>query len=63
MLTEVKLKATLSAQHIHRQHCEIQLARLCLLLYALIKTPFDLAKVYIFDNNFVKNLALNPGYI
>jgi hypothetical protein len=33
MLTEVKLKATLSAQHIYKQQCEIQLAKLCLLLY------------------------------
>jgi len=31
--------------------------------YALIKTPFDSAKVYIFDNDSVENLALDPGYI
>ena len=31
--------------------------------YALIKTPFDLAKVYIFNNDSVENLALDLGYI
>ncbi len=31
--------------------------------YALIKTPFDLAKVYIFDNDSMENLALDLGYI
>jgi hypothetical protein len=31
--------------------------------YGLIKTPFDSSKVYIFDNNSVENLALDPGYI
>lgn len=31
--------------------------------YALIKTPFDSAKVYVFDNDSVENLALDPGYI
>jgi hypothetical protein len=31
--------------------------------YALIKTPFDSLKVYVFDNNSVENLALDPGYI
>ena len=31
--------------------------------YALIKTPFDSAKVYIFDNDSVENLALDLGYV
>jgi hypothetical protein len=31
--------------------------------YRLIKTPFDLSKIYIFDNNSVENLALDPRYI
>ncbi|OBT54137.1 hypothetical protein VE04_06765, partial [Pseudogymnoascus sp. 24MN13] len=31
--------------------------------YGLIKTPFDSIKVYIFDNDSVENLALDPGYI
>lgn len=31
--------------------------------YALIKTPFDSSKVYVFDNDSVENLALDPGYI
>ncbi len=31
--------------------------------YALIKTPFDSAKVYVFDNDSVENLALDLGYI
>ena len=31
--------------------------------YGLIKTPFDSSKVYIFDNDSVENLALDPGYI
>jgi hypothetical protein len=31
--------------------------------YGLIKTPFDSAKVYVFDNDSVENLALDPGYI
>ncbi|KAN0108918.1 hypothetical protein V8E51_008660 [Hyaloscypha variabilis] len=30
--------------------------------YGLIKTPFDSSKVYVFDNNSVENLALDPGY-
>ena len=30
--------------------------------YALIKTPFDSTKVYVFDNDSVENLALDPGY-
>jgi hypothetical protein len=31
--------------------------------YALIKTPFDATKVYVFDNESLENLALDPGYI
>ena len=31
--------------------------------YGLIKTPFDSSKVYVFDNDSVENLALDPGYI
>jgi hypothetical protein len=31
--------------------------------YPLIKTPFDSSKVYVFDNDSVENLALDPGYI
>ena len=31
--------------------------------YALIKTPFDTSKVYVFDNESLENLALDPGYI
>ncbi|KAF2176506.1 hypothetical protein K469DRAFT_813152 [Zopfia rhizophila CBS 207.26] len=31
--------------------------------YGLIKTPFDTSKVYVFDNESLKNLALDPGYI
>ncbi|KAK6591437.1 hypothetical protein H4I95_05690 [Botrytis cinerea] len=31
--------------------------------YGLIKTPFDASKVYVFDNDSVENLALDPGYI
>jgi hypothetical protein len=31
--------------------------------YALIKTPFDTSKVYVFDNDALENLALDPGYI
>ncbi|KFY09998.1 hypothetical protein V491_07848 [Pseudogymnoascus sp. VKM F-3775] len=31
--------------------------------YRLIKTPFDSTKVYVFDNDSVENLALDPGYI
>ncbi|KAH6722778.1 hypothetical protein BKA61DRAFT_628670 [Leptodontidium sp. MPI-SDFR-AT-0119] len=31
--------------------------------YALIKTPFDTSKVYVFDNKSLENLALNPRYI
>ena len=31
--------------------------------YRLIKTPFDSAKVYIFDNDSIENLTLDPGYI
>ncbi len=31
--------------------------------YGLIKTPFDSTKVYIFDNDAVENLALDPGYV
>jgi hypothetical protein len=31
--------------------------------YGLIKTPFDSSKVYIFDNDSLENLALNPRYI
>jgi hypothetical protein len=31
--------------------------------YALIKTPFDTSKVYVFDNESFENLALDPGYI
>jgi hypothetical protein len=31
--------------------------------YTLIKTLFDLAKVYVFNNDSVENLALDLGYI
>ena len=31
--------------------------------YALIKTPFDSTKVYVFDNDSVENLALDPEYV
>jgi hypothetical protein len=31
--------------------------------YALIKTPFDTAKAYVFDNELLKNLVLDPSYI
>lgn len=31
--------------------------------YELIKTPFDSTKVYVFDNDSVENLALDPGYV
>ncbi|KAN0095005.1 hypothetical protein V8E51_015716 [Hyaloscypha variabilis] len=31
--------------------------------YGLIKTPFDSSKVYVFDNDSVENLALDPGYV
>lgn len=31
--------------------------------YGLIKTPFDSSKVYVFDNDSLENLALDPGYI
>jgi hypothetical protein len=31
--------------------------------YGLIKTPFDTSKVYVFDNESLENLALDPGYI
>lgn len=31
--------------------------------YGLIKTPFDSSKIYVFDNDSVENLALDPGYI
>lgn len=32
-------------------------------MYALIKTPFDTSKRYVFDNEAVENLALDPGYV
>jgi hypothetical protein len=31
--------------------------------YKLIKTPFNLLKVYVFNNNFIENLALDLKYI
>ena len=31
--------------------------------YTLVKTPFDSTKVYVFDNESVENLALDPGYV
>ena len=31
--------------------------------YGSIKTPFDSAKVYVFDNDSVEILALDPGYV
>jgi hypothetical protein len=31
--------------------------------YANIKTPFDVTKVYVFDNQALENLALDPGYV
>ncbi|KAF2279842.1 uncharacterized protein EI97DRAFT_438948 [Westerdykella ornata] len=31
--------------------------------YANIKTPFDDSKVYVFDNEAIENLALDPGYV
>jgi hypothetical protein len=32
-------------------------------LYGLIKTPFDTSKAYVFHNESLENLALDPGYI
>jgi hypothetical protein len=31
--------------------------------YSLIKIPFDAAKVYIFNNEALENLALDPAYV
>ena len=31
--------------------------------YGTIKSPFDVSKVYVFDNQAIENLALDPGYI
>ncbi|KAJ4333398.1 hypothetical protein N0V95_009434 [Ascochyta clinopodiicola] len=31
--------------------------------YSTIKSPFDVSKVYVFDNQAMENLALNPGYV
>src|SRR4051812_49390210 len=31
--------------------------------YALIKTPFDSSKVYVFDNESLENLTLDPSYV
>ena len=31
--------------------------------YPNIKTPFDVSKVYVFDNEALDNLALDPGYV
>ena len=31
--------------------------------YTLIKGPFDTSKIYIFDNESLENLALDPRYI
>jgi hypothetical protein len=31
--------------------------------YGLIKTPFDTAKTYVFHNESLENLALDPGYV
>jgi len=31
--------------------------------YSLIKIPFDSAKVYIFNNKALENLALDLGYV
>ncbi|KAH7335628.1 hypothetical protein BKA66DRAFT_435522, partial [Pyrenochaeta sp. MPI-SDFR-AT-0127] len=31
--------------------------------YALIKTPFNTSKMYVFNNESLKNLALDPRYI
>jgi hypothetical protein len=31
--------------------------------YNVVKSPFDAAKVYIFNNNSLKNIALNLAYI
>ena len=31
--------------------------------YNLIKIPFNVAKVYIFNNNIIENLALDPAYV
>ncbi len=31
--------------------------------YSLIKVPFDAAKVYIFNNEALENLALNLSYV
>jgi hypothetical protein len=31
--------------------------------YNLIKTPFNTLKVYVFNNESLENLALDPGYI
>lgn len=31
--------------------------------YGLIKTPFDVSKVYVLDNDSLENLALDPAYV
>ncbi|KFZ25087.1 hypothetical protein V502_00434, partial [Pseudogymnoascus sp. VKM F-4520 (FW-2644)] len=31
--------------------------------YNVVKSPFDAAKVYIFNNNSLKNIALDPAYV
>lgn len=31
--------------------------------YSLVKTPFDTAKVYIFNNEALENLVLDPAYV
>ena len=31
--------------------------------YGTIKSLFNVSKVYVFDNEAVENLALNPGYV
>jgi hypothetical protein len=31
--------------------------------YSLIKTSFNAAKVYIFNNKALENIALDPGYV
>lgn len=31
--------------------------------YATVKSPFDVTKVFVFDNESLENLALDPGYV
>ena len=31
--------------------------------YATVKSPFNVTKVFVFNNKSLKNLALDPGYV